>query len=495
MPIAGRILVNPVRWRVLAATTAGLMCVSATLGGVAASAAEAGQARPAVTGIKGDPQPELKPFKIAGTGSGGASAAIESNGAMVVAYDVANGDGKVVVCVLNRGASKCASSVTLSPLSGDDTEGTPSAYVFTPSANHVVVLMSSCCDSNVNGGDLVFTSTNGGRTFGAPVRVGSAGMGAAALVGSQIVFESGGSDGAGVEAVPALGATAPPAATATAFTATSYAQGVGSYRGGALIASQYDGSKVDSTYVAYAPKGKNFNATGSYHKVGSFSDEELEGMSGNALLTETASGALRVRLFNGTAFGPAHTVPALGHLGGPVWWGFDQDPRGQVHVISDRAFEPVSYHVYIQSSATGAAWSSPLNLGDGSTDDYFGVALDSLGSGLVVGTADHEPVWAYPVLAPQGVSFSLKNSTIAKGHSTVASGKGSPIGKGRAVQLQVERSGLWYWVATTHENASGAFSFTIKGTTAGTRDYRAMVSDFAGYLQFGYSAARALKVS
>ena len=44
-------------------------------------------------------------------------------------------------------------------------------------------------------------------------------------------------------------------------------------------------------------------------------------------------------------------------------------------------------------------------------------------------------------------------------------------------------------------SSSGAFSFTIKGAAAGTRDYRAVVSDFAGYLQFGYSAARALKVS
>jgi hypothetical protein len=77
----------------------------------------------------------------------------------------------------------------------------------------------------------------------------------------------------------------------------------------------------------------------------------------------------------------------------------------------------------------------------------------------------------------------------------VGSGKGSPLAKGRAVQLQVQRSGAWYWVATTHENASGAFSFTIKGAAAGTRDYRAVVSDFAGYLQYGYSAARALRVS
>ena len=475
-----------VRWRVLAAATAVLMCVFATIGGIAASAATAGTARPAVSGIKGDPQPEIKPFKISATGFGGGNAAIEPNGRLAVAYAISNGNGKAVVCVLARGASKCSSSVTLSPLVGDDLEGIP--YVFAPSANHVVVLMGTSDDT------LVFTSINGGRTFAAPVPVGSLGPQAAAQVGNKIVFEEGGHDGAQVESVPALGATGPPAATATPFSAVSYAQGVGSYKGGALIGTQFDGS-VDSTYVKYAPAGKNFNATSSYHSVGSFSNEELIAMSGDALLTEAASGALRVRVFNGTTFGPAHVVPALGPLTGPAWWGLDTDPRGQVHVFTTRASAPVSYALYMQSSWTGASWSRPVNLGNAITSDYLGSALDSIGSGVVVGTNDHEPTWIYPVLAPQGVTFGLKKSTIGKGGSTVASGKGSPVAKGRAVQLQVERSGLWYAVATTHENASGAFSFTIKGTAAGTRDYRAVVSDFAGYLQFGYSAARALKVS
>ena len=191
-----------VRWRVLAAVTAGLMVASAALSG-AADASSAAPASGGISGVKGDPQPELKPFKIAGVGSGGANVAIESNGAMVVAYAVgtANGAGKSVVCVLDRGASKCSSSVTLTPLDGDDLESAP--VVFAPSPNHVVVVTGTCCDANPNGGDLVYTSTNGGRTFGAPVRVGeTVGVTAAALIGSQIVFASGGHDGAQVESVP-----------------------------------------------------------------------------------------------------------------------------------------------------------------------------------------------------------------------------------------------------------------------------------------------------
>jgi hypothetical protein len=53
----------------------------------------------------------------------------------------------------------------------------------------------------------------------------------------------------------------------------------------------------------------------------------------------------------------------------------------------------------------------------------------------------------------------------------------------------------WYTVATTAEGTGGAFSFTIKGTATGAFDYRAVVSDLPGYLQFGYSPARSLHVT
>jgi hypothetical protein len=482
-----------VRWRVLAAVTAGLMCASAALAGAAVASSHAPAS--GISGVKGDPQPEIKPFKIAGTGYGGANAAVESNGALVVAYVIANGDGKTVVCVLDRGASKCASSVTLTPPGGEDLEGTP--VVFAPSPNHVVVVTSVCCYANPNNDTLVYTSINGGRTFAAPVGVGGSAevTGVAALIRGQIVFASGGHDGAQVESIP-VAPGGPVAATATPIAAVSYDIGVGAYKGGALVASQYDGSVDDWTYVDYAPAGKNFNASGSYHSVAKFQNEVLVGISGDALLTQatTGAGVLKLRLFNGTTFGAAHVVPASGGSG-PAWFYFDQDPSGRSHVFSDRSDAPVSYDLYMQTTSTGAAWTGKVNLGNAVDSDYFGSALDSIGSGVVVGTTDHQPVWIYPVLAPQGASFGLAKSTIGKGRTTVGSGKGSPIAKGRTVWLQVDRSGTWYTVATTHETSSGSFSFTIKGSAAGTFDYRAVVSDFAGYLQYGYSAGRALKVS
>jgi hypothetical protein len=479
-----------IHWRALAAVTGGLVCVSAALGGAALAA-------PAAGGVKGNPQPELKPFKISSAGYGGAaSVAIEPNGSLVVAYGTTSGEGKIVVCMLNRGAKQCAHSVTLSPLDDDDMFDAP--QVFIPSANHVVVLMNTCCDDAANGDNLVFSSTNGGRTFATPVRVGSGvGTSVAALVGGQIIFSSGDDrDGAQVESIP-VNPSGPPAEIATANAKVAYDIGVGGYKGGALVGSDYDGTTSYTTYVEYAPKGKDFDASGSYHSVGSFPNETLVAMSGDALLTQQTSGQeyLKLRLFNGTKFGTAHLVPGTGG-GGPGWFALDQDPSGRVHVFTDRAFAPIGYDLYERSTATGGAtWNSPVNLGNAIDSDYFGIALDSNSSGLVVGSDRGQVTEGYPVLGPQGASFSLKASAIKKGHTTTASGKGSPVAKGRVVSLQVERSGLWYTIATTHENGSGGFSFTIKGTATGTHSYRAVVSDYAGYREYGYSAARSLKVS
>jgi hypothetical protein len=467
----------------VAVSTAGLLCLFTALAG-AASAASSG-------GVKGDPQPELKPFQIskASTQSPG-SVAIEPNGDIVVTYDINSGaTGQTAVCVLHRGARKCAETVTLSPLSGDSVFTIPE--VFSPSADKVAVLQNTCCDSAANGDDLLYTSTDGGATFGAPVRVGSVGVAAAALIGNQIVFTAGGTAGAAVESIPVT-ASGPPASTAIAISKESFDNAVGSYKGGALIGSDFLGTDY-TTYVAYAPAGDDFNSSASYRTVGTFPHEHLIGMSGSALLTVQTTGkqALLLRLFNGTTFGAAHIVPGTEGGGGPERYVADQNSRGTVHVFSSRA--AVKHYQLLEVSTTnGSQWTHPLDLGSAVVSNGFAVALDAQGTGLVLGTS---PPWGHPVLARQSVSFQLTASTIKKGATTTGTGKGSPAATGRTIELQVKKSGLWDTVATTTEGTGGAFSFTIKGTATGTFDYRAVVSDLPGYLQFGYSAARSLQVT
>lgn len=466
--------------------TAGLLCLFTALGGAASAASAAG-------GVKGDPQPEIKPFKIGASNYEGGSVAIEPNGSLVVARGVTGGAGKVDVCVLARGAGKCSSTVTLRPFTPDDVFGVPE--VFIPSANHVDVLMDACCDNNPSGSDLLFSSADGGRTFGAAKRVGTLGVSAAALIRGNIVFTaSDDNNGAQVESIP-VNASGPPGSIAVATSKEAFDAGVGSYKGGALIASDFLGSDY-TTYVAYAPAGKNFDVSGSYHRVASFSHEQLVAMSGRALLTIQTRGhqALLLRLFNGTGFGAAHVVPRT-EGGAAEWFTVNQDPSGRVHVFSERALVAPAYNLYEVSTSTGASWSAPVDLGNAINSNTFAAALDSRGSGLVVGTNADEPTWGFPVLASQSASFGLKVSTLKRGHSTTGSGIASPAAKGRVVQLQVQRSGLWYTVATAHEGSGGKFSFTIKATATGTFHYRAVVHDLAGYVMYGYSPARSLRVT
>jgi hypothetical protein len=337
--------------------------------------------------------------------------------------------------------------------------------VFVPSANHVVVLQGDCCYDPAAGGDLLFTSTDGGRIFGAPVRIGTLSVNEAALVGDNIVFTEGDNGGgAQVESVP-VDASGPPAEIATAITQAAYDVGVGSYRGGALIAAD-DLTTDYTTRVAYAAAGKDFDASSSYVGVGTFPHEQLIGISGDALLTEKTTGnnALELRLFNGKAFGPAHAVPDTAG-GGPEWFAIDTDPSGRVHVFNESTHLSPIYDLFEESTVTGASWIAPVNLGNAIDNNGFAVALDHNGSGLVLGTS---PAIGYPVLASQGVTFTLSKSSIVRGHAVIGSGKGSPAAKGRAVQLQQLRAGLWYTIATTHESASGSFQFSIKGASAGT---------------------------
>jgi hypothetical protein len=466
---------------VLTIMTASLLCLFTVLAG-AASAVSGG-------GVKGDPQPELKPFKIGAATSAG-SVAVEPDGDLVVAYDTGNGStGTTSVCVLARAATTCSHSVQLSPLDGDSDFGVP--QVFAPSGSDIVVLQETCCDSNPDGGDLLYTSTDGGATFGAPVRVGSLGVNAAALIGSDIIFSESYTGGAYVESIP-VDASGPPASTATATAKAASDIGDGTYAGGALVASDYLSTDY-TTYVAFAPSGKNFNESSSYHNVGVFPHEQLIGISGGALLTIQTTGKqdLELRLFNGTGFGPAHVVPNHGG-GGPGAYAIDQDGNGVVHVFTDTSRSAPTYHLFEVSSLSGATWSTPVDLGDAVQVNLFGVALDTTGSGLVLGTS---PAWGYPVLASQTASLSLAASKITVGGETTASGTGSPAAPGREVELQVEKSNLWYTVQTTDEGTGGTFSFTIKGTAAGTFDYRAVVSDVPGYVLYAYSPAQSLQVT
>jgi hypothetical protein len=460
------------RRSVIALASAAALCLFAMGGGASALASK---------GVKGDPQPELKPFTIGASAGEGGTVAVASNGDLIVAYVSTNETG-IHVCVLARAGHKCKYTHVFSPLSSDGIGGIP--QVFAPSPNHVDLLMG---EGFVHG-DQLFSSTDGGKTFGAGVLVGDEiEPTSATLVDGQIVItDTDDSSGVQVGAI-SVAAPAPPATLANP-SKTSGTAYVGSYKNGVLVAGDNGGGSA--TRVEYAASGSNFNATSSYKSVGVFSGERLGGMSGNALLTVQTTGKehLLLRFFNGTSFGASHVVPG-GVDSGPQWWTMDKDPGGVTHIFRSGINTSPVYELVGYSTTTGSHWSTD-RLG-AAIGDFFSAGLDKNGSGVVLGV---DPAQGYPILAPQHVSFSLSKSSVKKGHKVTGKGKGSAAAKGRKVELQIEKSGKWFDVASTHEKSSGSFTFKIKGSSVGKHKYRAVASDHAGYVEFGYSAARTLTV-
>jgi hypothetical protein len=450
-------------------------------------------------GTKGDPQPELKPFTIAAKDAdGGGSVAILPNGTVLTAFNIptSNGDGAMKVCLLARTAHACSSSSpTVTPPPGATISTDMVPQIFAVSATTVVLL----ADETVVGKE-VYTSTNGGKSFGTPVSLGTSepGVDEAALAGGSIVYgqDSGTSGGVG----PSIGsftATAPaPGPVAAIGSQEAQDVGIASYKGGVLVANQQlsNGDVV----ISYAKAGNDFSSAASYQTVGTIKNEDFEGISGGALLTEVRTGKFPVhlRIFNGTSFGAAHTVPHA-EAPGPETYILDQDSRGITHVFTVLAGD--GYALEEESSSTGATWTGRQALTTDTPSSTWDIALDATGSGIILGTTpgiQSKPiVTAYPVLAQQSLSFALNHRSATRKHHVKASGRVSPKSKGRTVTLQEQKKGLWYVVATTKETASGKFHFTLKDATAGKFTYRAVAADAAGYVQFGYSSARKLTVT
>jgi hypothetical protein len=475
----------------IAVCSVAVLCMITALSGSASAIAS--------KGMKGDPQPEQKPFKIGAASGAGGNVAVLPNGNLVVAYGVktSNDAGATRVCVMSRATHACSSTTTLHTLTylGSTGDLFDIPQVFALSADDVVVLMDTCCDSNSDGGDLLFTSTNGGKTFGAAVRVGDVTVSAATVVGSDIVFTGGNAHlGAQVESV-SLTAPAAPGTTAVVNDHQPLDVGIGAYKGGVLVANDIDGTKW-STNLEYAPSGSDFNDQSAYTTVGTFENEELLATSGNAVLTiqTTHHDLVQLRFFNGTGFTAPVAVPGLKNHALGYWISIDKDPGGTTHIFSDTTFSTPLYELFETSTRTGSHFSKPDALGDGIDYNFYAAGLDANGSGLVLGVGDSKAE-GFPVLDPQSVTFDLTKSSIVKGHKTIGKGVGSVASAGRKVELQVEGAHhLWYDVTSTHESASGKFKFSIKGSSTGTFDYRAVASDHAGYVEFGYSAARALTV-
>jgi hypothetical protein len=422
-------------------------------------------------GTVGSPQPELKQFKVGGA-AGDGTGAVLADGTLVLAADNKSGSS-INVCVLHPGDRKCASTASLSAQSGDTFFGV--TEVLATGGTDVSVIGYDCCNSTPDG-IFMFNSSDDGKVFGALVKAGTLdSLGAGTVADGDLVV---GSTDGHVQAFPPT-AGGPAGSSADPNSKIETDTSLATYNGGVLVA----GDNLTNSYVEYAPSGSNFNATSSYKSVGTFDNELVTAVSGNALLTDpggSLTGGERLRFFNGTSFGKSFKVPDTRQ--GDDGYFTMQEVGKRVHVFFEGRRD--GYDLYTETTTDGKHWTKLQHYGTAITSTWLAPVLGPTGAGQVYESGSGSPTLSQPILNSQSVHITLKRSRVPHGHSTTLSGKVSPHLNHQLVTLERKSGKRWLTVKTTHESSSGRFSFSVPGTS---ETYRAVVAYEKGYYEYGYS--------
>lgn len=430
---------------------------------------------------KGSPQPELALFKVApGSSSGSGSGAVLPDGTLVLAAPSSSALS-INVCMLHPGGRTCAAASSLHvPSMGAQWYGT------------VQVLATGGKDVSVVAEDLsgavVFNSTNDGRSFGHGVLAGSiGGIDTGVYADGQIVVANASSGTFNVQAFSPNATTKQPQ-EATPNNREVYNSSLTTWKRQLLVASD---DTNGNTVVESASFGSNFNSSSSYSKNPIvIKQEDLDGISGNALLTDgggsLTGGTERLYFWNGTGFGTGHKVPEPKN-GDDGYWSI-QETGSVVHVFFLNRRN--GYDIYAETTTNGVNWSPLTVYNTAITSDLLAPVLAPQGWGLVFECDTSGSSLAQPILLPQHVHISLQHSTVKVGTSTKLEGTVSPKLAGQLVTLQRLAGKVWDNVGTSHESASGTFSFSVPGKA---ETYRAVVDYKPGEYLYGYSNSVTLK--
>ncbi len=196
------------------------------------------------------------------------------------------------------------------------------------------------------------------------------------------------------------------------------------------------------------------------------------------------------RFFNGTSFGAAHDVP---RLRGPHVGVVDHDgprSRGGEHLFIEAN--------YISPTTTCRRHPPrPAHTGHGgpfwATRSTTTLRRPPRRYGQWSGAGWGRKPSVIPVSPRSGCSSSSRSRASRR----VTDGRaGQGVTKSTAARstLQIERRDAGSTSGRRTSRSSGAFPFRIKGKSVGKHKYRAVAADRAGYVQFGYSVGRSLKV-
>jgi hypothetical protein len=470
----------------------------AALGSVLAATLAIGTMGVAVSAATiGNPQPELAQFSVGTPGNDGAGVVLPDGNTV---YSWSSGDSTLKVCTLHPGSRACVSTATLT---ADSRSGTadnlygPPVILSTGGKDVSVIADDLGGNSGIDGEVLSYNSTNDGVTFGPATIVSTSiySVNAGTVAGGQVVIaDINPHQGVEVQAVEPQGGSPTEYALLTPSSSGYEDLFVSAYDGGVLVG--FD--DLTNAYVYYAPAGSDFSSTSSYSLVGTFDNELVAGLSGNAILTtpggvnSSLTSAGIISFFDGSGFGLTYKVPdsKAGDDGyfilqetGPAALPGSTNATGDYHVFFEGRRD--SYDLIEESTTNGQTWTPQTFYGTAVSSNDPVPVLGATGAGQVLESAS--PMLSQPVLNTQGVTISLEHPTVLIGKPDVLRGQASWHIAGLGVVLQEEiKHDEWQSVTSTHESATGGFTFTVPGRTV---TYRAVVSDDPGYFQYGYSNA------
>lgn len=405
----------------------------------------------------------------------------------------------VISCRLPRGVRACASTIHL-PLAHSDDNVYGRTIVLLPAVNVVQVVADECCQDDPQLPITTWTSTDGGRTFGPPVSVGSLdGLSDAALDGGQLVLFADEVDGVHEQVTTTDGSA--PATSDTVISSDTGGVKETVLRSGALLIGHenaLDGENARNTTTLELQSGPNAAPS----VVATFPGEDLVTLTTGAgqsyLMTRINDGGatldppVRIRHWNGTSFDAPHTLPIPGP-GDDTRFSLAVDGAGRLHAVwvGSREFYRLWHSV---STDGGATWTASL-LGDAFSATEIYPVLGSDGSGIALElSAGAGPAVVQPILLIPHLSLSVSHRRVALGGRTTFSGHVTPAVPGNVVLIQRLTGAKWTTVGSTREKKSGAFSVVVTPKHLGKGAYRAFVSGVAGHYDIGASGSVSVTV-
>jgi hypothetical protein len=341
--------------------------------------------------------PALAAPVAVGAGSD-AAVTVDAAGTSYIAYNgLPSSNQPLRLCKLPRGASACASTTDL-PVAGPGTISSDARPFVSVSGMTVRVLSYRYGFSSGDfARDVLFTSADGGATFGAGVQVGNLHPNGDAVAGpgAGISLVNSASASHSYQRVPTDGSTQ---ATTSAALSSQYLNG-----GSVALVDPAKPLVVfdDGTNAAFSIfNGGPINDAASWSApavIGAATYERLAGGPSGVFAMLATGGHLEVRKFGGTAFGSQTTIPSS-----------DSNSLSASDLVQDAAgrlqalWPDASGNLFQSTSDDGVTWATQKlttfadvrTMRGAATSDHGGVATWTAGTG---GSAK---VWATALLPP-----------------------------------------------------------------------------------------------